>query len=159
DVGDVGQTQSQLRMLTPEFAAPEQRRGESITIATDIYQLGLLLFELLTGRRAPVATPEHPIPRLSSTIAAWRNEDPAAAEAAASQRGTTARAWQRAVAGDLDHIVERALEEEPARRYESAAAFAADLTRYLDGRAVHAVGTAWTYRARRFARRNRVAVG
>ena len=151
-------THSHVRMLTPEFAAPEQVSGDPVTTATDVYQLGLLMTELFSGCRAPQASAGHAAPRPSDLFREYAANDPAGAVAIASARGTDVRGLVRELSGDIDRIVQHALAEEPPRRYGSATALAADLVRHLEGRPVHAVGDAWSYRARKFVSRNRLAV-
>ncbi len=158
DVEGAQRTHSHVRMLTPEFAAPEQLRGDPVTTATDVYQLGLLLTELLAGCRAPRASVGHAAPRPSDLFREFAAKDPAGAAALASARGTDVRGLVRELSGDIDRIVQQALAEEPPRRYGSAAALAADLVCHLERRPVHAVGDAWSYRTRKFVGRNRLAV-
>lgn len=123
-------TRTGRRPLTPEYAAPEQLAGGAVTTATDVYALGVLLYELLVGRRpyqVPGGAPAAPPPRPG-------------------------------VAGDLDNIVMKALEADPARRYESAAALGKDLRRYREGHPVLARPPTPGYRARKFVARNRAGV-
>ena len=158
DMEGAQRTRSHVRMLTPEFAAPEQVRGDPVTTATDVYQLGLLLTELLTGCRVPRVLTGHTAPRPSDLFRQSAADDPIAAAAVASARRTDVRGLVRDLSGDVDRIVQHALAEEPQRRYGSATALAADLVRHLEGRPVHAVGDAWSYRASKFVSRNRLAV-
>jgi serine/threonine-protein kinase len=155
--------------LTPQYASPEQIRGEPITTASDVYQLGALLFELLTGRpphperlvrlgdHADVAVtrPSHVVLR---EIAAERdsNDQPARTreEMAAARRATPER-LRRRLAGDLDNIVLRATQLEPQRRYATTDQLAEDVRRYLDGLPVLAKPTTAAYRLNRFVRRNK----
>lgn len=122
------------RMLTPEYAAPEQVRGETVTQATDIYALGALLYELLAGRRPTpaqqraLAAAARPLPRPSTQVS----------REAAAARDTNPESLSMTLRGDLDALVLRALHIEPARRYGSAAALGEDLHRYLDGKPVRA---------------------
>lgn len=142
-------TRMGVRMLTPAYAAPEQLRGDPATTATDVYALGVLLGELLCGKRpVPKArdVTDAPVQRPSSQV-----ED-----AAASLRGTTSERLRRLLRGDLDTIVLKALSEEPARRYGSAQAFGEDLQRWLDGQPVQARPDSAWYRARRFIGRHRL---
>lgn len=135
-------TRTGMAPATPQYAAPEQLRGEPVQASTDVYSLGILLFELIAGER-----PEEWPPRTPSDA---HRAPPSPAKIAAE----TGRECPR----DLAAIVMRAIEIEPERRYRSVAAMAEDLDRFLDGRAVRAQqGTGW-YRARKFLLRNRVAV-
>ncbi|WP_295641169.1 serine/threonine-protein kinase [uncultured Methylibium sp.] len=147
------------RALTPDYASPEQIQGRPLTIASDIYSLGVVLFELLAGRRPyrlkldSVAQLEQAIvsvdpPRPSSVV------DAAAAEA----RRSSAPRLARALAGDLDTVVLKALARSPTGRYATIAAFAQDLERHLAGEPVLARAPSWIDRARRFGVRHRLAV-
>jgi serine/threonine-protein kinase len=143
--GDGGaETRSDVRLLTPEYASPEQVRGERVTTATDVHGLGVLLFRLLTGR-APFLTDGRSREELERAIC---TEEPPRPSRLAE--GSSARR----LAGDLDIIVLKALRKEPARRYASASALAEDLQRYLDGRPVAARPDTFRYRAAKFVRRN-----
>ncbi|MEZ5456116.1 MAG: protein kinase [Lysobacteraceae bacterium] len=130
--------------LTPEFAAPEQLRGQPVTTRTDVYALGALLYQMLTGR-----TP-HPDFNgdWASYITRVCEEDAPAASAHVTQELPRAR-----LRGDLDAIVRMALQRDPVRRYASVDALAADLRRYLDGRPVHAHPPSLIYSVRKWLRR------
>ena len=151
------------RAFTPEFAAPEQLRGEPITTATDVYSLGVILYVLLTGQR-----PHTPRTEDSAALehAVLHEEPPLPSRALrtsgtpelAQQRGTSLVRLRREVAGDLDNIVARALEKRPSDRYENVTAFAADIERHLSHVPVHARAASLPYRAGKFLRRNRLAV-
>lgn len=119
-----------MRVMTPEYAAPEQLRGESVTTSSDVYSLGVLLYELLTGVRP------------------YRSEEGDA----------DSRAVQRRLRGDLDRITLTALQKSPERRYPSAEALAADIQRHLDGLPITTRGEAMKWRARLFCRHHRIAV-
>jgi tetratricopeptide (TPR) repeat protein len=134
-------TRSGLAPMTPEYAAPEQFDRGAITTATDVYSLGVLLYELLTGAR-PVRGAARP---------------PSSEQA---PRGRAARdgAITRRVRGDLDTVVLMALAEDPAQRYPGAAALADDLERYLANQPVLAHPPSAWYRTRKFVRRHRGGV-
>jgi eukaryotic-like serine/threonine-protein kinase len=125
------------RALTPEFAAPEQARGDVVTTATDVYALGVLLYLLLSGR--------HPTGEGCRTsgeaIAALYSVEP-----------------ERLGLGDLDNVLAKALRKTPQDRYQTATAFADDLRHYLQHEPVSAQADSIVYRARKFVRRNRIPV-
>jgi len=152
------------RAFTPEFAAPEQLRGEPITTATDVYSLGVILYLLLTGQRPHMsaaggsASLEHAVLHEEAPLpsrALRTNGTPEIAQ----QRGTALAKLRREVAGDLDNIVARALEKRPSDRYENVTAFAGDVERHLRHEPVQARAASLRYRAGKFLRRNRLAVG
>jgi len=154
---EADRTRTASRLLTPAYASPEQARGEPVTTASDVYSLGVLLAELLTGRRptpgAPgaTATPERP----SAVVAGL----PAAkARAVAAARGASPPELVRRLRGDLDTIVQQALHEAPERRYGSAEQLAEDLRRHAAALPVAARPDTLAYRAGKFLRRHRVAV-
>jgi serine/threonine-protein kinase len=132
-----------FRVLTPEYAAPEQVTGAPVTTATDVYGLGAVLYELLTGRRPHQFAHRTP----SEVERVIVREDPA-------PPGTIARHLR----GDLDTVVLRALHKDPARRYPSVEALAEDLRRHLAGLPVAARQDSMIYRAGKFVRRHRVGV-
>ena len=157
-----------LQAFTPEYASPEQFRGEPISTSTDVYALGVLLFELLAG-----CWPYHPrdrsVPFIERAVLEQEPDRPSAAIARAPERGgpdakvserrsTTPAALRRQLRGDLDTIVLTALRKEPHHRYPSVQHLRDDVHRYLASQPVHARRATWGYRARKFVRRHRVGV-
>jgi serine/threonine-protein kinase len=138
-----------LRALTPSYAAPEQFSGEPITVSTDVYSLGVLLYELLTGT-SPYAGGGSSTLELEEAVVA---SEPPLASAVCKP------ADRRALRGDLDNVLMRAMKKSPADRYPSVEAFAADVERYLDGLPVAARAPSRRYRAMKFVRRNAVTLG
>jgi tetratricopeptide (TPR) repeat protein len=134
---------------TPDYTSPEQVRGHSVTTRTDVYSLGLILYELLTGARAQIADPSSPL-ALDRSIC---EITPAPPSERARLGGDHDRSRQ--LRGDLDTIVMMAIRKEPEGRYGSAAALADDLDRYLDGRPVAARPSTVGYRVGKFLRRNK----
>jgi serine/threonine-protein kinase len=153
------------RRLTPAYAAPEQLRGEPISMATDVYALGVILFELLTARRPFGAggnvgfertSLEADPPRPSQIV--QREHADASLDEIARARSVTRRGLAARIAGDLDAIVLKALRREPQRRYIGAGALAEDLDHFLQGRPVAARPEGRRYRAGKFVRRHRVGI-
>jgi eukaryotic-like serine/threonine-protein kinase len=164
EAGDEGPlTRPMTLVLTPEYASPEQVLGQPVAIASDVYQLGLVLYDLLTGERAqPVS--EHTPHALAQTVCDIEPARPSAraavgsTEAAAARRSTPA-ALARSLRSDLDSIVSRAIRKEPERRYASVGELLDDLGRYRAGLPVQARHDQWTYRAGKFVKRHRVVLG
>ncbi len=133
-----------FQVMTPAYASPEQLRGESVTTLSDIFGLGLILFELLTGvplRKHAGDTTRLVPSRVAGTGEHWLRGD------------------ARLLRGDLDNIVRKALREEPERRYQTVAALSADLDAWSTGMPVSAVPDSWRYRLGKFVRRHPLALG
>ncbi|MCC6992758.1 MAG: serine/threonine protein kinase, partial [Acidobacteria bacterium] len=150
DAADTGATIG-LTSWTPDYASPEQVLGKPVSTRSDVYSLGLVLYEVLTGEGAQRADTSSPVALARSVC----ETEPGLASARAAAAGN--RALARDLRGDLDTIVGMAIRKEPERRYASMAAFADDLGRYLAGLPVTARPNTWTYRARKFVARHRVA--
>jgi tetratricopeptide (TPR) repeat protein len=143
-------TQSSAAGLTPRYAAPEQLLGNPVTTATDVYSLGLVLYLLLTGKH-PVAAES----ASSAELLQWvLQQEPERASLAA----TVPTIRRRALAGDLDNILGKALKKAPAERYPSIGAFADDLRRFLVHEPVQARADTVTYRVGKFVKRHRGGV-
>ncbi len=130
-----------FRTFTPEYASPEQARGSTVSTSTDVYSLGAVLFELLTGRRAVRIASHSPV-EIERAICEREVEHP--------------RALAAGIPADLDHIVLKAMRKEPERRYQSAHEFGKDVRAWLDGRPVSASPDSFTYRAAKLLRRHRI---
>ena len=153
-------TQAHQRAMTPAYAAPEQVQGLALTTAVDVYALGVVLFKLLVGRspyRLKADTPVQleqavasaDVHRASATV---RDAD----DHAAAARSCSPRALRRALVGDLDTLLAKAMAQDPARRYASAAAFADDIARYLAGLPLAAQPDAALYRLQKYLARHRL---
>jgi serine/threonine protein kinase/tetratricopeptide (TPR) repeat protein len=167
-------TAAGLQLMTPEYASPEQVRGEAVTTATDVYSLGVLLYELLTGRRpyritsravadiARVVSEAEPLrPSVAIGEPAGAETDPATGTTRPGTRPpgpADTHRLRRQLEGDLDNIVLKALSKEPVRRYASVDQFAEDVRRHLAGLPVLARHDTLGYRMSKFVRRHRGAV-
>lgn len=167
-------TRTDWRPMTPEYASPEQIRGQAVTIATDVYSLGVLLFELLTGHR-PYRSAGQSLLEMERLVCETDPEKPSTAirrteekasgdgdtrtvitaESVSSQRGLQPAELQRCLRGDLDTIVMKALRKEPERRYGSVEEFSQDIERYLTGMPVRARKSTIAYRSGRFLQRHK----
>ena len=148
--------------LTPKYAAPEQVTGGAITTATDVYTLGVILFELLSGQHPTgldargaseyvrALTDREPL-RLSAAVGAAGSAE---AAARAASRGTSPDRLRSALEGDLETIVAKALKTNPAERYWSVAGFEDDVRRFVSHQPITARGDAFSYRAAKFLRRH-----
>ncbi len=135
-----------LRIMTPENASPEQISGKTVSVATDIYALGVLLYRLLTSRSPYGAVPRDGVDLIRAVCE--EIPDPPGMHAAAGL----------SIPADIDRIVMKALRKEPERRYASAGALSEDVQRFLDGRPVLAVPDSLRYRASKFVLRHRLGV-
>jgi len=169
-------TKGDWRPMTPEYASPEQVRGQTITTATDIYSLGVLLYQLLSGHRPYRGTssswmevvlqvcdqePEKPSTAALRVERVSANTDPASAitpEMISRARRTKCEELRRHLRGDLDNIVLKALRKEPQQRYGSAEELSADIGRFLRLEPIVAGPTSAAYRLRKYVRRHRAGV-
>lgn len=149
-------TATGMEVMTPQYASPEQLRGDVLTTASDVYSLGVVLYKALAGRLPFTGRNRREMERIVEDTA------PTRPSTAVSTTGTDtpapARARSRRLRGDLDTIVLMALRKEPERRYSSAEQFGEDIRRHLAGLPVLARGDTFRYRAGKFVRRNRWAV-
>lgn len=160
---DAGQTRTGERAFTPEYASPEQLHGEPVSTATDLYQLGVLLYALLAQAHPYGLTGDTPLRTRLTRMDGdpqplWEAGLQASAEDAAKRGGTPA-ALAKQLRGDLSAIARRCLASDPTQRYGGVDALRDDLLAWLDGNPVSARAPTWRYRAGRFVRRNTLAVG
>jgi serine/threonine protein kinase len=162
-------THAEYRVMTPAHASPEQVRGDVITTASDIYVLGVLLYELLCGLKPfrllgssllemEKIICEQEVPAPSERIARTARESPEMLTDIVACRSTTAARLEKFLRGEVDSIVGMAMRKDPERRYSSAEQLAADLERHIDGKPVLASKDTWFYRTRKFVGRHKLAV-
>lgn len=173
DLGDLTRTGLGDRILTPQYASPEQVLGEPVSIATDVHALGLLLYELLSGHRARKIETTRPseiekvicdtlptVPSLAcvADVPPRTDRDAVSSTEVASTRGLTPARLKRTLRGDLDNIVMMALRREPERRYATVEQMADDVRNFLAMRPVRARRDTAAYRVNRFVRRHAAGV-
>jgi len=170
-------TRTELRVLTPDYASPEQVRGEKLMTTSDVYSLGIVLYELLTGHRpyraagvlpherARIICEREPTKPSTAVIHVevfahgdFEQQTTITPESVSRSRSTQPDKLRRSLSGDLDNIILMALRKEPQRRYESAAQFSADIGRHLDGLPVIARKDTFAYRSAKFIKRHQVGV-
>jgi eukaryotic-like serine/threonine-protein kinase len=170
------ETRTSDRLMTPEYASPEQIQGKQVTTATDVYSLGVVLYELLCGRRPyrfehrsweeieRVVCREEPVrpsaalTELGTSAQSEKTTRPISPETSEQSRGETVDSLRRQLANDLDNIVMMALRKEPERRYATVEQLSEDIRRYLEGLPILARPNTIKYRAEKFIRRNKAAV-
>jgi tRNA A-37 threonylcarbamoyl transferase component Bud32 len=160
-LSDDTQTATAFRAFTPSYASPEQIQGKNITTASDVYSLGVVLYELLTNER-PFKTEEKSFEEILKEINENEPTKPSAVQSSKfkvqSSKFNTAIGNRQSLRGDLDNIVLMALRKEPERRYSSVEQFAQDIERHLKHLPIRARPNTFKYRASKFFKRNRVAV-
>lgn len=151
------QTITMMGVMTPEYASPEQVRGENITTASDVYSLGVVLYELLTEQKPYKIETRSPA-SVSRAITEQEPTRPSTAIAKGDGSSKPQIPNSKLLRGDLDNIVLTAMRKEPARRYQSVAQFSEDIRRHLEGRPVIARKDTLGYRASKFVTRNKIGV-
>ncbi len=169
----LNETAPEMRLMTPAYASPEQMKGEPITTATDVYSLGVLLYELLTGQRpyrlktnepqellraVCEEEPEPPSTAITRKTETTGTDAPLTPAQISETRDGQPDKLRRKLKGDIDNIVLMALRKEPARRYQSVEQFAEDIRRHLEGLPVIARKDTLRYRTSKFVRRNKLAL-
>jgi eukaryotic-like serine/threonine-protein kinase len=155
--GMVEQTMTLQALMTPDYASPEQVRGETMTTASDVYSLGVVLYELLTGQRPHRLTSRRP-DEIARAIQEEEATKPSTAVAKCDGKSEIENRRSKLLKGDLDNIVLKAIRKEPDRRYQSVRQFSDDIRRHLEGLPVTARKDTLRYRASKFVARNRLAV-
>jgi serine/threonine protein kinase/tetratricopeptide (TPR) repeat protein len=177
DTNNAERTATQFHVMTPEYASPEQLSGKKTTTATDVYSLGVVLYELLTGIRpfdfkgkspneiSDALLTQRPLRPSECRVVTDRaaRVTPTTPESKGSDTFSGSKSHKpqtspRTLRGDLDNIVLQAIRREPERRYQSVAEFSDDIQRYLTGLPVKATGDTVAYRARKFIKRHRTVV-
>jgi serine/threonine-protein kinase len=148
------QTRTELRMMTPAFAAPEQVRGEPIGLHTDVYALGVVLYQLLAGR-LPFDLSNRTPGQVEHTLLEQEPEKPSVVAQKAGPDGGAAAGVQRNEWADLDVLCLTAMHKDPQRRYRSVEALIRDLDHFRNAQPLDARPDSLSYRARKFTRRNR----
>ncbi len=151
-------TETAMRLMTPHYASPEQARGQVVATTTDVYSLGVVLYELLTERR-PYEFKTNSPAEIERAICDTEIEEPSKAVSRMSDASSKlAGKLARQLAGDPDNIVMMAMRKEPERRYQSVEQFSEDIRRYLAGLPVAARKDTFGYRARKFVQRHKAGV-
>lgn len=167
-------TRTGMRVMTPEYASPEQVRGEPVSTATDIYSLGLILYQLLTGcppyevpstsaiemeRIICLTEPQKPSTMITKILSSGSKSDlKATPDYISRKRKTTLSKLKKRVSGDLDNICLMAIRKEPERRYSSIAQFIIDIDNHLTGLPITARKSTAAYRTKKFIRRHKIGV-
>jgi len=152
-----GQTATNFNVMTPEYASPEQVQGLAVTTATDVYSLGVVLYEILTGNR-PYSFENQSLENIIHTVCHREPLRPSSVLGSKFQVPSSKSSNPKSLKGDLDNIVLMAMRKEPERRYSSIEQFAEDIRRYQNGLPVIAREDSFAYRAEKFVRRNKVGV-
>jgi serine/threonine protein kinase len=154
NLSDQNQTATVFRAFTPAYASPEQILGKKVTIATDVYSLGVVFYELLTGKK-PFHFEGKSLEEIIQTIS---DSEPTAPSEISNFKSRTTAKLNPQLKGDIDNIALKSLQKEPDRRYVSVEEFANDIERHLGGLPILARPATFSYRASKFFRRNKIAV-